>query len=40
MKKAVIALLIVAGLIIISSCNRHYCPAYAYDDTEQTEEVG
>lgn len=40
MKKVIIALIIIAGCIIVSSCNRKYCPAYAQSDTEQTEDVG
>jgi hypothetical protein len=41
MKKAVIILAVVfAAGILLSSCNKHACPAYSQVDTEQTEEVG
>lgn len=40
MKKAVIALIILALGLVMSACNKHSCPAYAQKDTEQTEEVG
>ena len=39
MKKVVIALVIVAFGLMMSACNKHYCPAYAQTDTEQTEEL-
>ncbi len=40
MKKAVIAVIIITFGIIMSSCNKHSCPAYSQKDTEQTENSG
>jgi hypothetical protein len=41
MKKAVIILAVVfAAGILLSSCNKHACPAYSQVDTEQSEELG
>ena len=40
MKKAVIAVIIIALGIMVSACSKHTCPAYAQQDTEQTEDVG
>ena len=40
MKKVVIALIIIAFGLMISSCNKKSCPAYSQKDTEQTENVG
>ena len=37
MKKALIALIIIAAGIVLSSCNKQICPAYSQHDTEQTE---
>lgn len=40
MKKALAALIILAVCILVSSCNKHTCPAYSQNDTEQTEPAG
>ena len=41
MKRAVIILAVVfAAGILVSSCNKHTCPAYSQVDTEQTEPAG
>ena len=37
---AVLALIILPLGLMMSACNKHYCPAYAQKDTEQTEDVG
>jgi len=37
MKRAVIIIVVVFAVgILISSCNKHVCPAYSQVDTEQT----
>ncbi len=41
MRRAVIILAVVfAAGILLSSCNKHACPAYSQVDKEQTEELG
>lgn len=41
MKKAIIAAVVIIALgFLMSSCNKHYCPAYAQNDTEQVENPG
>ena len=40
MKITVIAVIIFALGIMMSSCNKKSCPAYSQQDTEQTENVG
>ena len=40
MKIAVIAVIIFACCIMVSSCNKKLCPAYSQTDTEQSENVG
>jgi hypothetical protein len=41
MKRAVIILAVVfAAGILLSSCNKHACPAYSKVDTEQSEQHG
>lgn len=40
MKRTVMAVIIVAFCILMSSCNKKSCPAYSHQDTEQTENVG
>lgn len=41
MKRAVIILAVVfAAGILLSSCNKHACPAYSQVDTEQSEQHG
>ena len=40
MRKATIALIILALGLMLSACNKQYCPAYAQQDTEQTEDAG
>ncbi len=41
MKKAVLVTVIIFAIgIMMSSCNKHTCPAYSQNDTEQTEDAG
>ena len=40
MKIAVLAVIIFALGIMMSSCNNKSCPAYSQQDTEQTENLG
>ncbi|MEN8155633.1 MAG: hypothetical protein ABFS10_01665 [Bacteroidota bacterium] len=41
MKRAAIILAVVfAAGILMTSCNKHACPAYTQVDTEQTEQTG
>lgn len=40
MRIAAIALIVLALGIMLSSCNKQVCPAYAQNDTEQTENPG
>jgi len=40
MRVAVIAVIIIALGITMSSCNKKSCPAYSQQETEQTEDLG
>jgi hypothetical protein len=37
MRKAILAAIVLALFVIASACNKHSCPAYSQNDTEQTE---
>jgi PBP1b-binding outer membrane lipoprotein LpoB len=39
MKKIIIAAVIVGLVVLFTSCNQQSCPAYSYNDTEQTEQA-
>lgn len=40
MKRVLIAVVIITLGIMMSSCNKHTCPAYVQKDAEQTENAG